>query len=148
MYINDLPLHFDRCLCDLYADDATAHTSDNDNQIIEEDITHDFVKAVEWSKPNKMRVHFGKTTCMLLGTKKRLNMSQKINIKIENTCIKNVSEQKLLGIHIDENLYWSNHLDHLCSLIASKISLLRQLSDYVPTEVQKLFLSRLHSPIY
>ena len=139
LYINDLPLHFDRCLCDLYADDATAHTSDNDTQIIEEDITHDFVKAVEWSKPNKMRVHFGKTTCMLLGTKKRLNMSQKINIKIENTCIKNVSEQKLLGIHIDENLSWSNHLDHLCSLIASKISLLRQLSDYVPTEVQKLF---------
>ena len=114
-------------------------STDNDTQIIEEDITHDFVKAVEWSKPNKMRVHFGKTTCMLLGTKKRLNMSQKINIKIENTCIKNVSEQKLLGIHIDENLSWSNHLDHLCSLIDSKISLLRQLSDYVPTEVQKLF---------
>ena len=118
---------------------ATAHTSDNDTQNIEKDITHDFVEAVEWSKPNKMRVHFGKTTCMLMGTKKRLNMSQKFNIKIENTCIKNVPEQKLLGIHIDENLTWSNHFDHLCSLIASKISLLRQLSDYVPTEVQKLF---------
>ena len=64
---------------------------------------------------------------MLLGTKKRLNMSQKINVKIENTCIKmfpkkkkkKKKKKKLLGIHIDENLTWSNHLDHLCSLIAS-----------------------------
>ena len=66
-------------------------------------------------------------------------MSQKINIKIANTCIENVSKQKILGIYIDKNLNWSSHLDHLCSIISYKISLLRQLSDYVPTEIQKLF---------
>ena len=86
-----------------------------------------------------MQVHFGKTTCMQLGTRQRLNTSRKINIKIDNTSIDNVSEQKRLGLYIDENLTWSTHIDHLCSLISSKISLLRQLSDYVPTEVQKLF---------
>ena len=75
LYINDLPLHFDRCLCDLYTDDATVHSNDENADNIEEDITHDFNKAVNWSKPNKMQVHFGKTTCMLLGTRQRLNMS-------------------------------------------------------------------------
>ena len=69
LYINDLPRHFDRCLCDLYADDATVHTNDETADNIEEDINHDFNKAVNWSKPNKMQVHFGKTTCMLLGTR-------------------------------------------------------------------------------
>ena len=93
---------------------------------------------LKWSKPNTMQVHFGKTTRMLLGTSQRLYTSRKINIKIDNTCIDIISEQKLLGIYIDENLIRSTHIDHLCSLISSKISLLRQLSEYVPTEVQKL----------
>ena len=98
-----------------------------------------FGKAMKWSKPYKMQVHFGKTTCMQLGTRQQLNTSRKINIKTDYTSIDNVSEQKLLGIYIDENLTWSTHIDNLCSLISSKISLLRQLSNYVPTEVQKLF---------
>ena len=86
-----------------------------------------------------MKVHFGKTTCMLVGTRQRIRMSRKLNIHLENTCIKNVSEQELLEVFIDENLTWSSHIDHLCSLISSKISLLRQLSDYVPVQVQNLF---------
>ena len=50
-----------------------------------------------------------------------------------------VSKQKLLGVYIDEHLSWSAHIDHLCSLISSKISLLRQLATYVPTHIQKVY---------
>ena len=86
-----------------------------------------------------MQVHYVKTTCMLLGTRQRINMFCKLNIQIENTCIQNVSKQALLGIYIDENLTWSSHMDHLCSVIASKISFLRQLSEYVSAEFQRTF---------
>ena len=34
---------------------------------------------------------------------------------------------------------WSSHIDHLCSILASKISLLRKLSIYVSIEYQKMF---------
>ena len=34
---------------------------------------------------------------------------------------------------------WSAHIDNLCSAISSKISLLRQLAEHVPTCVQKRF---------
>ena len=40
---------------------------------------------------------------------------------------------------MDENLIWSSYIDHLCSLISSKISLLGQLATYIPTQAQKLF---------
>ena len=56
-YINDLPLHFDRCFCDPYADDATVRINNGNESNIEDDITHDFDKAIKWSKPNKMQVH-------------------------------------------------------------------------------------------
>lgn len=78
---------------------------------------------------------------MLLGTRQRLSNTRPLNIHAEGTSIRlqTVSKQKLLGIYIDENLTWSSHIDHLCSLISSKISLLRQLATYVPVHVQKLY---------
>lgn len=76
---------------------------------------------------------------MLVGTRQRISVSRKLNIQIDNNVIQNVPKQKLLGVFIDENLTWSSHIDHLCSLISSKISLLRQISDFVPVKVQKLF---------
>ena len=86
-----------------------------------------------------MNIHYGKTTCMLVGTRQRLNISRKLNVQIENIRIQNVTKQKLLGIYIDEHLTWSSHIDHLCSILASKISLLRQLSRYVSIEYQNMF---------
>ena len=36
-------------------------------------------------------------------------------------------------------LTWAAHIDYLCSSISTKISPLRQLEEYVPTDVQKRF---------
>ena len=62
-----------------------------------------------------------------------------LNICIDGNKINDVKKQKLLGIYIDENLRWTDHIDHLCANISSKISLLGQLSTYIPTEAQKMF---------
>ena len=75
----------------------------------------------------------------MLGTRKRLIEARKLNIQVEDKCLQNVSTQKVLGLHIDEHLTWTTHIDHLCSAISSKISLLRQLAEYVPVGVQKRF---------
>ena len=66
---------------------------------------YDLKNAIEWSKPNKMQLHYGKTTRMLVETRQRLNMSHKLNIQVNDTCIRKVSKQKLLGIYIDDNLH-------------------------------------------
>ena len=97
IFINDLPLCFEYCKSDLYADDATVHDNDNDICNIERHISCDFNNAISWSKPNKMKVHYGKTTCMLVGTRQRINMSRKLEIHIDNIHIQNVSEQKTTG---------------------------------------------------
>ena len=76
---------------------------------------------------------------MSVGTRQRLGDSCEIELKSDDICIQNVSKPKLLGVYIDENLNWSVHIDYLCSNVSSKISLLRQLSKYVPVEVQKQF---------
>ena len=137
IFINDLPLHIKKCSSDLYADDTTIHTHGNDIDAIEEDLQGEFGNTKTWGKINKMNVHMTKTICMLVGARKRLNHSRPLNIIADDVNIQSVSKQKLLGVYIDEHLSWSAHIDHLCSLISSKISLLRQLATYVPNIFKK-----------
>ena len=85
LFINDLPLCFEHCSSDHYADDATVHTKDSSVNSIEHNIMYDLKNAIKWSKPNKMQLHYGKTTCMLVGTRQRLNMSHKLNNQVNDT---------------------------------------------------------------
>ena len=74
---------------------------------------------------------------MVLGTRYKLQHAQFLNHIIDNHDVKHVSQQNILGLHIDEKLSITNHIDKLCSAISSKISLLRKLSTYISIEVQK-----------
>ena len=87
-----------------------------------------------------MHIHYQKTSCMTIGTRQRLDGTDHLNIKADNINIRSVSNQKLLGLSIDENLNWNTHIDNLCKAVSSKISLLRQLAEYVPLQVQKQFI--------
>ena len=77
---------------------------------------------------------------MTLGSRHRTqHEASKLDITIDGNEIKQVDKQKLLGVYIDENLLWTAHIDYLCSTISTKISILKQLSRYVPVKVQTLF---------
>ena len=95
--------------------------------------------AKTWRKENKMHIHYVKTTCKTAGTRHRLHEMPPLNLQIDGHDIKNVSQQKLLGLLIHDKLTWSAHIDNICSTLSSKISLLRHLSNYVPTYVLRKF---------
>ena len=66
-----MPLCFDHCKSELYADDATVHDTGKNVSNIEHNMLFDFENAINWSKPNKMNIPYGKTTYMLVGTRQR-----------------------------------------------------------------------------
>lgn len=127
------------CDSDLFADDTTIYTHSSNIDDIETKLKSDFHAANTWCLQNKMQINYDKTTCMTTGTRKKVGNSNKLILQLNDTCIANVKKQKLLGIYIDENLTWTAHIDYLCTVISSKISLLWQLSAYVPVDIQKLF---------
>ena len=86
-----------------------------------------------------MHIHYVKTTCMIAGTRHRLHEMPPLNLQIDGHDIKNVSQQKLLGLLMDDKLTWSAHIFNICSTLSSKICLLRHLSNNVPTDVLKKF---------
>ena len=118
LFINDLSLHFEYCLSDFYADDATVHTNDKNIDTIEHKLQTELGNANTWSKQNKLPLNYGKTTCMILGSRPRLKECRLLNLQADNTNIQNVNAQKLLGLYVDKQLSWSEHIDHLCSVIS------------------------------
>ena len=74
---------------------------------------------------------------MILGSRPRLEKCRQLNLQASNNKIQNVNAQKLLGLYLNKKLSWSEHIDNLCSVISSKISLLKLLSDYIPIAAQK-----------
>ena len=76
---------------------------------------------------------------MAIGTRQRLDDTDHLDIKADNINIRSVSNQKLLGLHIDERLNWNKYIDNLCKVASTKISLLRLLAEYVSLQVQKQF---------
>ena len=94
-----------------------------------------------------MHINYDKTNYMILGRTNKQNVPQEFDIRIHEKHIKKTQNHKLLCIHTDDKLFWSSHIDHLYYSISSKISLLRQLSKYVSTGVQKCFIKDIFCPL-
>ena len=117
LFINDLPLFMNYCYSDFFADDATFNTHDSKTDKVEEKLRCGADNAKNWSPQNNMHINYNKTNYMILGRTNKQNVSQEFNIKTDDKHIKKTQNHKLLGIHIDDKLFWSSHIDHLCSSI-------------------------------
>ena len=106
IFINDLPLNMKYCDSDLFADDTTIHTHSSNTNVIETKLQNDFHASHTWCLQKKMQINHDKTTCMTIGTRKKIDNSNVLTLQLNNTCIANVKKQKLFGIYIDENLTW------------------------------------------
>ena len=84
----------------------------------------------------------------LTTTFKLSNLGRDFPIKIGNNHIKRVQTTKYLGIHLDENLKWTEHVDKLCSKVNRSISGLKQARDYVPSDVLNSIYTSLIQPVF
>ena len=115
IYINDLPLHVDSSCVDLYADDTTLHHSDVNLDDVTVCVNKDLANVAKWCDANRLIVNEKKTKSMLIcSSQKRahVNMNE-FNVLYEGKEVEYCNEQKILGVHVDENLQWRCHIDHI-----------------------------------
>ena len=68
-----------------------------------------------------------KTELMIIGSRQRLNAQcENIEISIDDRTIKRVDHTKSLGLTIDAQLSWSEHVDEICKKASSAIGALRR----------------------
>ena len=106
IYINDLPLHISSGRCDMLADDTTIHTSGRDIPSIVATLQSCVSDIIEWTQINHMSLNPSKTNYMILTTrqKRQILSTPPVQLLVGNKQLHEVSEHKLLGVIIDNNL--------------------------------------------
>ena len=83
-------------MIDIFADDATLHSSSPDIDIIHEKLTSDLTEIGQWCVENGMKINEKETNCMLKGTNQNFAKlpSSELNLSINNHKLDTVESKK------------------------------------------------------
>ena len=76
--------------------------------VINEEMLIDFLMIITWSKQNKLPINYDKTTQMILGAKRCIQVTYELALNIDNKTTEKVRKQKLLGFLLMNILYLDN----------------------------------------
>ena len=84
---------------------------------MEHKLNSDLQPVVKWSENNRMVVNTEKTKTMVIGSKFKVRGN--LNLDLYGSQVKTTDNDKLLGVHFDQNLNWNNHIDILCKSLTA-----------------------------
>jgi len=148
LFLNDLPSVTENCLANMFADDTEiedACTPDN-HLDLEKNINEDLTRLKSYLDTNRLSINVTKCEYMQIGTYQALNKMPNLRIHINNEPLKQVSVAKYLGMYIDENLKWDEHINVMIPKISAKIGILRSLRNIVPLCTLKLLYNAIVQP--
>ena len=115
------------------ADDTHLTCVGNEIYSIQSSLNRDLLNISHWLTANKLTLDMTKTEFMSICTRQKLNnLPSPTAIEINGTRINQIYSTKSLGIIIDENLAWVNHIDILSKEIAASIGAIKRIIHYVP----------------
>ena len=130
----------------LFADDTTILFSTNDIVSQIPLINRELLEVSNWFKANKLSVNATKTNYMIMGTPKMTSMIEQTEIILDNTKLDRVTKPKFLGVIIDENLTWKNHIDGITKTISRNIGMINKLKFFVPERILRTLYCTLVLP--
>ena len=146
IYVNDLPLSVN-CIPTLFADDTCLVYSEKNQQRLTEIINADLQKISECFKANKITVNPSKSNIILIPPK--LNqLPVTIKTYLNNTLISQTSAAIYLGITIDTDLKFHNHIVLLEHIILRTIGILSKLRHFLrQSALLKIYYAFIHSQL-
>ena len=75
-------------------------------------------KVADWFKINILSLNYKKTNYIIFHQRNKMIPNENLDIKIDGVNIARVMSTKFLGVIIDEQMTWKNHITY----IASKLS--------------------------
>ena len=127
LFINDLPLYTD-VFADLYADDTTLYEINSSKSEIETKLQKAFSDLAQWCRLNGMAINIDKTKAMIVTTRqKRSMMEDTFHITLNDMALSQVPTEKVLGVQVDNNLMWTDHISNVLKKMSTNIWLLSRI---------------------
>ena len=115
----------------MFADDTNLFLSHKNIDTLFDSMNVELANVSKWFKSNKLSLNVHKTKWLLFHplSKRQLLPQTLPNLFTENLHIKTENVRKFLGVFIDENLSWKQHIDIVSSKISKSIVILYKSRD-------------------
>ena len=114
-----------------YAHDTTPYTCARDTLIVISELQSTSEKLFNWFKKNHLEANPEK--CYLL-----LSSKSSIETKIGGVSVKSSQMETLLGVLIDSELNFENHISNICSKVSKKLNALGRIAGYITLEKRRM----------
>ena len=136
IYINDLFYQFvNTNICD-FADDNTPYLCDIDLVSLLANLESDVLSAIIWFEENYMQFNSTKCHVLFMG-----NTPEYLWVKVGNSQIWESQQEKLLGVIIDKNLNFNEHLLVICKKVSSKVTALARMVKLIPVDRKRILMT-------
>ncbi len=151
IYVNDIHKACEGQILS-FADDTTAFTSHSELDILFQTANIQINKLFEWFCSNRLSLNASKTKYIVIRPKHIRDSLLERNIYIGDTKLSRIGNDcteksvKFLGILIDENLTWNDHVSHVNKKISRALFSINQTKNILPKDcLRSLYFSLVHS---
>ena len=143
LFINDLPLSMKNSPIPvfLYADGTTVYSTSLDKCSLETNLQKTLNSVYTWCLENGMLINTEKTELMLIASRQKRNslIDSDLKMTFKDIDLKISSNEKILGVHADQNFVWNNHFRHISKTISSHLWLLSKFRTYLNVQHRLLY---------
>lgn len=87
----------------------------------------------KWVEMNKLLLNIDKIKCFVFGS--RISVAKSTPLSFAGGSVDQVTKTRLLGVKLDNLLFWSDQIDHIVFMLGKGIAVLRKCSAHVPSSV-------------
>ena len=127
LYLNDITQVSKLLKFIIFADDTNVLYSHKDTKMLTNIINNELKKLEVWFSVNKLSLNVLKTNYMLFSKCKK---TENMEIYMNNSGISRVKVTKFLGVIIDENLNWKEHIKLVSSKISKNIAIIYKAKQF------------------
>ncbi len=120
----------------MYADDSTATAAVKTTHELNVHLNQYTTEINTWCIDNHMAANTSKTKVILVTNwQKRLSLpadQQKLSMQMGTENLQNVESENILGITLNQNVSWAEHLKMTTATLNSKVALPRKINSFLP----------------
>ena len=114
----------------IFPDDNMVYVNGTSIDEVETLLQKSVDESVKWFRMNKLSVNIDKCHVMLISGRNTYRYS--LGIYIDGVKIPHVRSAKYLGVVIDSQLTWTDHINELSSRVSTRLYILRKLGKILP----------------
>ena len=129
----------------MYADDTNAFHSDKSLKSLTHVMQEEMNEVIKWLNVNKLSINTTKTKYIIFKSRNK-KCDIEIDIKLNDNIIQQASHIKFLGVILDRELTWKNHINYVVKHIFKSTALIAKLRHYTNKNTLKLIYYALVYP--